>query len=154
MSVSTALIPAWWTWGFLCWGNRLTAGFADVLRQWPSLREIIEKPVLQKVLNYAYVHGYKDKLKHNWALNIHCRLVSLPHNIFDDAKRKTFWSHLRLSLPALDFLIDGGYDGEFKMALGCLKNARIKETLRKTGFQAADCPLNWFFQMELTKLNA
>ena len=32
LSVSTVLIPVWWTWGVLCWGDRLTAGFADVLR--------------------------------------------------------------------------------------------------------------------------
>ena len=33
--VSTALMPVWWTWGVLCWGDRLTASFADVLRHSP-----------------------------------------------------------------------------------------------------------------------
>ena len=28
-----SLTSARWTWGVLCWGDRLTAGFADVLRQ-------------------------------------------------------------------------------------------------------------------------
>ena len=27
------LISVWWTWDVLCWGDRLTSGFADVLRQ-------------------------------------------------------------------------------------------------------------------------
>ena len=30
------LIPVWWTWDVLCWGDRLTAGFADMLRHSPS----------------------------------------------------------------------------------------------------------------------
>ena len=29
-----SLTSARWTWGVLCWGDRLSAGFADVLRQW------------------------------------------------------------------------------------------------------------------------
>ena len=35
MSVSTVLIFVWWTWDVLFWGDRLTAGFADVLRRSP-----------------------------------------------------------------------------------------------------------------------
>ena len=38
MSVSTVLIPVWWTWDVLCWGDRLTAGFADVLRQYRTAK--------------------------------------------------------------------------------------------------------------------
>ena len=33
LNVFTVLISVRWTWGVLCWGDRLTAGFADVLRQ-------------------------------------------------------------------------------------------------------------------------
>ena len=33
MNVFTVLILVWWAWGVLYWGDRLTAGFADVLRQ-------------------------------------------------------------------------------------------------------------------------
>ena len=29
------LTSVWWTWGVLCWGDRLTPGFADVLRHSP-----------------------------------------------------------------------------------------------------------------------
>ena len=29
----TVLLPSRWTWDVLCWGDRLSAGFADVLRQ-------------------------------------------------------------------------------------------------------------------------
>ena len=35
LGVSTVLIPVWWSWGILCWGDRLTAGFADMLRHSP-----------------------------------------------------------------------------------------------------------------------
>ena len=35
LSISTVLIPVWWIWDVLCWGDRLTAGFADVLRHSP-----------------------------------------------------------------------------------------------------------------------
>ena len=35
LSVSTVLIPVCWTWGVLYWGDRLTAGFTDVLRHSP-----------------------------------------------------------------------------------------------------------------------
>ena len=35
LSVSTVLIPVWWTWDVLCWGDRLTTGFADVLQHSP-----------------------------------------------------------------------------------------------------------------------
>ena len=34
---SQSLIPVRWTWDVLCWGDRLTAGFADVLRHSPFL---------------------------------------------------------------------------------------------------------------------
>ena len=30
------LVVVWWTWNVLCWGDRLSAGFADVLRHSPS----------------------------------------------------------------------------------------------------------------------
>ena len=36
-SVSKVLVFYWWTWNVLCWGDRLSAGFADVLRQTESL---------------------------------------------------------------------------------------------------------------------
>ena len=35
LNVFTGLISVRWTWGVLCWGDRLTAGFADVLRHSP-----------------------------------------------------------------------------------------------------------------------
>ena len=34
-----SLTSARWTWGVLCWGDRLTAGFADVLRHSPLFWE-------------------------------------------------------------------------------------------------------------------
>ena len=32
LSISTVLLPSRWTWDVLCWGDRPSAGFADVLR--------------------------------------------------------------------------------------------------------------------------
>ena len=36
-----SLTSARWTWGVLCWGDRLTAGFADVLQHVPILFHIL-----------------------------------------------------------------------------------------------------------------
>ena len=118
-SVSTVLIPVWWTCGVLCWGDRLTTGFADVLRQSGSALTLSNYYRTRTLKNrwfyslhwleffHQYLHWQLFSFKNGFAFKNNCWMFNLSFLCRLDDKHRSATALLVLFYvkPALVLLV-------------------------------------------------
>ena len=89
----TVLLPSRWTWDVLCWGDRLSAGFADVLRQTGRAFNVYVGQTGRLLIHCSSLHDLSKQVSNTWRDLVHWIYSKRINSITPCDTPRRCWTH-------------------------------------------------------------